>query len=185
MDSLVVDLNSDGPHAIDVAASSFRTSGAFEIVLDNHGAALHVYLQLDDDLAAAAQLSAANHFVEEGSLRRVSVDVDESRAPVRGRLKIVTGYGAETEFVTVSVEEVDEAAAGVDVDESLSRPRPRPAPDDEDPLLDPSDLPALGLVALAVVVAGFAAVSVGGGLAVLALLGALIAVAVAGALISR
>jgi len=185
VDTLVVDLNADGPHAIDVAASSFRAEGSFEIVLDNHGSALHVYLQLDDDLADAVRLSAANHYVEQDSIRRVAVDVDESMAPLRGRLKIVTGYGAETEFVTVAVEEVDESANRVDVDESLGQPRPRPVVDEEEPILDPSDLPALGLVALAVVVAGFAAVSVGGGLAVLALLGALVAIAIAAALISQ
>lgn len=181
----MVDLNADGPHGIDVAASSFRTGGPFEIVLDNHGAALHVYLQLDDDLAGAAELSALNHYVDEESLRRVAVDVDEARLPARGRLKIVTGYGAETAFVTVSVEPPEEVADRVDVDESLGKPRPRPAPAEGEPLVDPSVLPAIGLVALAIVVAAVAAVTVGGGLALLALLVLLVGAAVAWALLAR
>lgn len=185
MDTLAVNLNRDGPHSIDVAPA-FHTDGPFEIVLDNQGAALHVYLQLDDDLAEAVRLSAINHFVKEGTVRRVSVDVDESQAPVRGHLKIVTGYGAQTEYVNVSVEEPVEEEPGVDVDESLGEPRPRPnAAENRSGWLDVDDVPVIALGTLAVVVALLAALAVGGDLPLLAILVVLVGVAIGGVLLTR
>ena len=184
MDTLAVELSNDGPHSIDVAPAT-RVDGPFEIVLDNHGSALHVYLQVDDDLAGAVRLSAVNHFVQEGSIRRVAVDVDESAAPVRGHLKIVTGYGSESEFVTLSVEEREEEETGVDVDESLGEPRPRPRTEERPSRLDLEDAPVLALGALAVVVALLAAIAVGGDLYLLALLVVLVGVAVAGVILTR
>ena len=170
MESLVVDLNRNGPHSIDVATSAFHASEPFEIVLDNHGAALHVYLQLDDDLAEAMTLSAGNHFVKEGRLGRVRVEVEDSKAPVRGRLKVVTGYGSETEFVTVTVDERDDEERQVEVDESLSRPRPRPEPEERAPILDLQGAPVVALGALAVLVALLAALALGGDLPLVAAL---------------
>lgn len=183
MDTLVVDLNRAGPHSIDVAAASFHTDGPFEVVLDNHGAALHVYVQLDDDLARALTLSAGNHFVEKGKLRRVGVDVDESALPVRGRMKVVTGYGAETEYLTVSVEPRDEEKGRVDVDESLAAPRPRPVPRSRRPDVDLLGLPALLLGGLAIVVALLAAITLESDLAVLVVLFVLVGAGVAAVLI--
>lgn len=182
VDTLAVDVNRDGPHSIDVAPA-FRADGPFEVVLDNHGAALHVHLQVDDDLAEAVALSAVNHFVQEGSVRRVAVDVDESKAPVRGHLKVVTGYGSETEFVTVSVDEREEEETGVDVDESLGEPRPRPVADERPAPIDLDDVPVLALGALAVVVALLAALAVGGGLPMLAVLVVLVGVAIGAVLL--
>ena len=185
MDTLGVDVNRNGPHSIHVASGAIHVDGPFEIVLDNHGSALHVYLQLDDDLANAVRLSAVNHYVDEGSIRRVPVDVDESNAPARGHLKIVTGYGSETEYVTVAVEERDETKAGVDVDESLGRPRPRPVAEEEPALFDLDEAPLLGLGALAVVVAVVAALAVGVQLYWLALLVVLVGAAVGAVLLTR
>jgi len=178
VDTLVVDLNRSGPQSVDVAAASFRTGGPFEVVLDNHGAALHVYLQLDDDLAGAVTLSAGNHYVEQGSVRRVSVDVDRSKLPVRGRLKVVTGYGKETEFVTVTVEEREEEPSRVDVDERLGKPRPRPEPEEGGLSLEFEGAPVLVLGALAVLVALVAALALGGDMVLLAVLVVLLGAAV-------
>jgi hypothetical protein len=185
VDTLGVDVNRNGPHSIEVESGAIHVDGPFEVVIDNHGSALHVYLQLDDDLAGAVELSAVNHFVEEGSLRRVPVDVDESRAPVRGHLKIVTGYGSETAFVTVSVDERDETEVGVDVDESLSRPPPRPAPEERSSRLDLEEAPLLALGALAVVVALVAAFAVGQSQLLVALLVVLVGIAIGGVLLTR
>lgn len=187
MDTLAVDVNRDGPHSIDVAPS-FHVDGPFEVVVENHGSALHVHLQVDDDLAQAVSLSANNHFVKQGSVRRVTVDVDASKLPVRGHLKVVTGYGSETEFVTVTVDEPTEEETGVDVDESLGQPRPRPeaASAEERPgRLDLDDAPVVALGALAVVVALLAALAVGGDLPLVAVLVVLLGVAVGGVLLTR
>ena len=172
VDTLAVDVNRDGPHSIDVAPA-LHVDGPFEVVIENHGSALHVHLQVDDDLAQAVSLAANNHFVKEGSVRRVSVDVDRSKLPVRGHLKVVTGYGSETEFVTLTVEEREEEPTGVDVDESLGKPRPRPetAPAEaRSGGLDLDDVPVVALGALAVVVALLAALAVGGDLPLVAVL---------------
>ena len=185
MDSLVVELNREGPHSINVASNAFHPTGPFEIVLDNHGAALHVYLQLDDDLAGAVRLSAGNHFVQQERIRRVQVDVDESQAPVRGRLKIVTGYGSETAFVTITVEEVDETADRVAVDESLGQPRPRPEPESGGGLLDRTGTPVVALGVLAVVVALLAALALGGGMTLVAALVVLVGAGVGVALLRQ
>ena len=180
VDTLAVDVNRDGPHTIDVAPG-FHVDGPFEVVIENHGAALHVHLQVDDDLAEAVSLSANNHFVKEGSIRRVTVDVDESELPVRGHLKVVTGYGSETEFVTVAVEEREEEPAGVDVDESLGQPRPRPRAgraEERASRLDLDDVPVVALGALAVVVALLATLAVGGDLPLVAALIVLVGVGI-------
>ena len=184
MDSLVVELNASGPQSIDVAASSFRTEGPFQVVLDNQGAALHVFLQLDDDLAGNLSLGAVNHYVEEGSTRRVRVDADPSIEEVRGRLKIVTGYGSETEYVTVSVTEPDEEAGRVDVDESLAQPKPTPDRG-RDLDVDPQSVPIAALGGLAIVTALLAALAIGVDLPVLALLIVLLGVAVGAVLYTR
>ena len=185
MDTLAVDLNRDGPHSIGVESGAIHVEGPFEIVLENHGSALHVYLQLDDDLAGAVELSAVNHYVDKESIRRVPVDVDESAAPVRGRLKIVTGYGSETEYVTIGVEERDDSKERVDVDESLARPRPRPVAEEQPSRWNLDDVPLLALGGLAVVVAVVAATAVGGRLYWLALLVVLVGVAVGAVLFTR
>lgn len=184
MESLVVELNESGPQSIDVAAPSFTAEGPFQVVLDNHGAALHVYLQLDDDLARSLTLGAVNHYVEEGSTRRVRVEVDEPQPEITGRLKIVTGYGSETEFVSVTVREPDPEADRVQVDESLARPKPKPQASAE-PAVDPQSLPIAALGALAIVVALLAAMAVGGGLPLVAILIVLVGAAVAVALLIR
>ncbi|MDZ7702578.1 MAG: hypothetical protein U5J98_11255 [Halobacteriales archaeon] len=159
-DDLVVHLNRDGPHSIGVEPRQFVAGGSFDVVLRNHGTALHVHLHLDDDLSAEATLGTANHFVEEGAVRRVRVTVDEPLQPVEGRLKLVTGYGSETEYVRIALEDVEPEERHVRVDEALGQPTP--APVDDEPLLAAGDLPTLALGAVAVLVALVAAVLIGG-----------------------
>lgn len=158
-DDLVVHLNRDGPHSIGVEPRQFVTGDPFDIVLRNHGTALHVHLHLDDDLSPQATLGTANHFVEEDAVRRVRVTVDDPLDPVEGRLKLVTGYGSETEYVRIALRDVEPEERHVRVDESLGQPTSREEPE---PLLDAGSLPTFALGAIAVLVAVVAAVIVGG-----------------------
>lgn len=153
--SLPIDLNGSRLHEID-APSTFSTTGRFTVSLDNHGEAVHVHLHLDDDLSRAAHLDASNHYVDAGSTRLVEIDTADVDEPTTGRMKVVTGYGAETEYVEVTIEPSVGRPAPVDVDESLSRPTP--PPDDPTPVerlqrqATEATLPLLALGAFAIVV---------------------------------
>ena len=175
-DDLVVHLNRDGPHSITVEPPRFEAGSAFDVVLRNHGRALHVHLHLDDDLSRQATLGTTNHYVGEEAVRRVRVTVNEPLEPVEGRLKLVTGYGSETEYVRIELHDVEEEPRRVRVDEALGRPTPT---EEAEPLLDVRSLPVVALGAIAVLIAAVAAVLIGGPTAVLGLLIVLVGVAVA------
>lgn len=179
-DALEVELNRDGPQSIDVDGETFEASGDFEVVLRNHGASLHVHLRLDETLARAASISTTNHYVADGSLRRVEVQVDQNRLPVKGHLEIVTGYGAQTEHVHVSLVERTEEP-GVEVDERLAEPPPR----DDEPILDRDDLPVVALAAVALLIALLAGLAIGEPMVLAGVAIVLIGVAVAGVLLAR
>lgn len=172
----MVHLNRDGPHSIAVEPAEFEAGGAFDIVLRNHGTALHVHLHLDDDLSRQATLGSTNHYVEEEAVRRVRVTVGQPLEPVEGRLKLVTGYGSETEYARIALREVDSEPRRVRVDEALGQPPPAADPS---PLVDVDDLPVVALAGIAVLVAAVAAVLIGGPTAVLGLLIVVVGVAVA------
>lgn len=130
--SLSVELNTDRLHDIDVPGS-FVATDTFTVDLDNQGEAVHVHLHLDDSLSRVAQLSANNHFVDAETTRPVEVVVRNVDEPITGNLKVVTGYGNETEYVEVTVEPAPEQKPPVDVDERLAHPQ---QPDPEPTLLD-------------------------------------------------
>lgn len=121
MATVPVDLSRDRIHDVD-APESVTVSGPFTVELDNHGSSIHVHLNLDEDLSRVATLRAGNHYVEEGTVREVHVDVEPASKPVTGRLKVVTGYGTETRYVTVTVEPGSAGKPPVEVDESLGKP---------------------------------------------------------------
>ncbi|MFW6382936.1 MAG: DUF7524 family protein [Haloferacaceae archaeon] len=156
-ESLSVSLNDERLHDIRTAAA-FEATDSFPILLKNGDAPVHVHLHLDDALSEVASIPANNHFVNADTTRQVDVEVAEGPRPVEGRLKIVTGHGAETAYVDVSVVEPDETADAVDVDETLGVPA-RDL-DDADSEFDLPDLrlaenapvAALGLLALAAAV---------------------------------
>ena len=128
MARLSVDLNRDGLHEIAVA-SSFETDGPFEVRLRNHGEAIHVHLNLDDELSAVARLNETNHYVEPYSQRSVPIETKSVSTPVTGRLKIVTGYGTKSTYSTVRLSPPGTVTEHVVVDESLAKPqRPDPEP---------------------------------------------------------
>lgn len=118
-DRLVANINRTGIHSLEVP-DTFETEGSFVVDLRNGGEATHVHLHLDDGLSEVARLDAGNHYVAGDSNREVRVHVSPGGEPVRGRLKVVTAYGAETRYVDVSVE--PERKGSVEVDPELSRP---------------------------------------------------------------
>jgi hypothetical protein len=122
--TLSVDLNEGGIHEVAVA-DSFETARNFAVELDNHGEAVHVHLHLDDDLSTVAHLDATNHYVEGHQRKRVPIDVRTLDEPVTGKLKVVTGYGAESSYVDVTVRPERPSKDPVEVDETLSKPPQR------------------------------------------------------------
>jgi hypothetical protein len=127
-DTLAVHLNRDGPHSVE-SQREFETDGPFTVELRNHGTPSHVHLRLDDDLAAVATLDDANYYVEDHTAVEVAVPEDHSAA-VSGRVEVVTGYGAESTAVPVTL--LPAGSLGVAVEESLSTPAERdPGPPDD------------------------------------------------------
>ncbi|WP_418282303.1 DUF7524 family protein [Halorubrum sp. DTA98] len=128
MPTLPVELNGDGVHSIR-APDRFTTTQPFAVEFENLGRSTHVHLHLDDELDRAASIGTANHYVEDESIRRVHVSVTAVDETVRGKLKIVTGYGSGVEYVDVRIDPpVETGADGVVVDETLSKP-PERSPD--------------------------------------------------------
>lgn len=125
--TLPVEINRRSVHSIEPGVRQFETSESFTVELTNYGSATHVHLNVDDGLANAVSFDGGNHFVEAGHTLRIEASVDQRSRPVSGRLKVVTGYGAETAVIDISVvppEETPEKAP-VEVDERLAKPQPR------------------------------------------------------------
>jgi hypothetical protein len=167
-EELPVHVSRESIHSLDVPAS-LETHGPFDVVFVNHGQSVHVHVHLDDTLSKVASVDANNHYVEGESQRAVRVHVDTEALPdepVLGKLKLVSGYGAQTRWVDVELSSPEEHDSPVAVDESLATP-PTPEPENsgDTPLVSPV-VPVLGLGVLAVVVALLAAVFVGGTLVV-------------------
>lgn len=153
-DELPVHVSREELHSLDVP-ESFEADGPFEVIFRNHGTSVHVHLHLDDALSEVASIEANNHYVEGDSQRAVRVTVDTSAVPdgsVLGKLKLVTGYGAETRWVDVEVGTPNDGSGSVQVDESLASPQPREDPEEPSLIAGP-ELPVAVLGMLALVVA--------------------------------
>ncbi|ELZ39508.1 hypothetical protein C472_04318 [Halorubrum tebenquichense DSM 14210] len=123
--TLDVELNGEAVHDID-APDAFATDGPFPVVLDNAGRSTHVHLHFDDELDRVTAVDEVNHFVADEGTRHVHVSIADVDEPVRGKLKIVTGYGSNTRYVDVRIEPSDETPdEPVAVDETLSAPPDR------------------------------------------------------------
>lgn len=131
---LTVHVNHDRPQAIEAETDTFRTDGRFVVALENHGRPVHVHLHLDDALSTVASLETGNHYVDGNSVTEIPVAVEGSRRPVSGKLKVVTGYGARTEYVDVELIEPEEADEHVRIDETLARPKRESGEPDAGPL---------------------------------------------------
>ncbi|MFA1610729.1 DUF7524 family protein [Halobellus rubicundus] len=124
-ESLRVELNEGAVHAID-APDEATVRGPFHVVLHNAGGPVHVHLHLDDDLSGTARLNEANHYVEGGETSRIPIGVVPDRTPASGRLEIVSGYGAETAAIELTIanpdaSDVDDAATQSDAEETQQR----------------------------------------------------------------
>ncbi|WP_321168541.1 DUF7524 family protein [Halorubrum distributum] len=125
MPTLDVELNGETVHDID-APDSFVTDGPFPVVLENSGRSTHVHLHFDDDLDRVTAVDEVNHYVADEATRHVHVSTADVDEPVRGKLKIVTGYGSNTTYVDVRVDPSPETPnRSVAVDEELSAPPER------------------------------------------------------------
>lgn len=167
MSTLQVELNGDGVHSIS-APDRFAAQGSFSVALVNRGQASHVHLNLDDTLSSVGTLAGTNHYVESEGVTRVQVTVDEPDDTVRGKLKVVVGHGAATEYVTLALEPLPRNEQPVIVDESLSSPperEPEPTPTEAfaaaiDDRLTGERVTAVAVVAVALLVAIWVALAV-------------------------
>lgn len=162
-DTLPVEINRRSVHSIEPAVERFETSESFTIELTNHGEAAHVHLNLDDGLSRAVSLDGGNYFVEAGHTRAIEARVDQRSRPISGRLKIVTGYGAETAYVDVSLVPPEEPpeTSSVEVDEQLAVPQPREEPPATGGVGTGVDLPGRTIAAVLVVAVSLLLVVVG------------------------
>lgn len=190
-ETLSVHVSDDDLHAISVETPSLETAGAFDIELVNHGRAVHVHLNLMDGLGRAATLEATNHFVETESVRTVRVNVD-GPFPAEGKVKIVTGYGAETTYANVTVREPDSTDDSVVVDETLASPADADEAASDNPSLADSlptpaaaTTPVLALAGVALLVAVLAATLVDAVVAVIGVGVVLVGVVAAAAILVR
>ncbi|WP_336359138.1 DUF7524 family protein [Haladaptatus sp. ZSTT2] len=154
-DTLPVHVNRGRLHALETP-DSFETGESFTVNLVNHGEPVHVHLHLDDALSEVATLEAGNHHVKSASTRPVRISVFDGKRPVRGKLKVVSAYGAETKFIDVNIAEPTVEKQPVEVDESLGKPVPNPEPSGglfEDFTLEAKDVPVLVLGVAALVLA--------------------------------
>lgn len=185
-DSLVVHLNRDRPHEVELETEAVQTTDSFVIALTNHGAATHVHLHLDDALSSVATLEAGNHFVDSEETAEIFVEVTGSKRPLSGKLKIVTGYGSETAYADVELVEPEKTERYVQVDETLGKPRPIEV---EDASLFEKSVVRNGLVAafggFAILLAAFVAAMAGSIVVMLGALAVLVGVGIAIAFIIR
>ncbi|WP_435358197.1 DUF7524 family protein [Haloarchaeobius sp. DFWS5] len=178
-DSLPLDISKTELHSIEPAYEAFETDGSFAVVLRNHGRAVHVHCNLDDDLARVAAIDETNHFVETDSSAAFQVTVAENAPrPVSGKLKVVTAYGAEETHVPVTLTELQAETATADAATADVATTDAPAAQSRSgsPLdsLDLGDsLPVVVLAVFALVLALGAALVAGG---IEVLLGALVVV---------
>lgn len=178
---LPVHVSREELHSLDVPAS-FEVGEPFDVTFENHGPSVHVHLHLDDALSEFASIEANNHYVEGGSRRAVRINVKTGALPsepVLGKLKVVSGYGAQTRWIDVELTPPDEGTSEVEVDESLAKPPAPEEPDDEGSLLDRPELPVLVLAGLALAVAVLAAAFVGDPLVIVGALVVVVGVLVA------
>jgi len=150
-DALRLHVNRQELHSLEVP-DSFEAHDSFDVVLVNHGEAVHVHLHLDDGLAAVGALEANNHYVQANTERRVHVAVN-GEPGVHGKLKVVTGYGATTRYVDIDIVEPEQSTETVQVGEELSRPQPIERTERSDPLVERSTTPVFLLAGVALLLA--------------------------------
>jgi hypothetical protein len=150
VDTVTVHVNRDALHSLEVP-ETFAVTGGFDVQLVNHGEPTHVHLHLDDSLSDLAAIEAPNHHLKRHSERRVGVTVSEP-GQARGNLKVVTGHGATTRYVAITVTEPDPIEQSVEVAEELTTPQPKPTAAENGIALDRATaIGGLGVAVIAVV----------------------------------
>ncbi len=157
----------------------FKTADSFEVSLTNHGSAVHVHLQLMEDLAEYATIPTSNYYIEADDSQRARITIRDGPRPLSGRLKIVTGYGSNSEHVTIELQEETEEETGVQVAEELGRPQPR----QPSRSISPDQFPVIILSVLAIAIALVTGFIVGGWMAILGILIVLIGIGIAGVIL--
>ncbi|OAQ51200.1 hypothetical protein HTG_17820 [Natrinema mahii] len=190
---VTVHVNRESTDDLETAASAVEVDGSFALRLAGHDAPAHVHCRLAGDLERIAALEEGNYYVEPNAVTTVpvGVDADSIDGPVEGTLEVLTGYGAESISIAVTVVPGPPA---VDVDDSLAAPADtEPEPTGIERTLDrivgdglePATLAvaALGLVAIGV--GGATAATIGGPVTAAGLVIVLVGVAVALVLLVR
>jgi len=183
-DTLPVHLNQRDLHSLEVP-DVFETDDSFVLAVRNHGEASRVHVHLDDGLSEIAAVETTNHYVRANETAEIPVAV-HGTGPVRGKIKIVSGYGAVTRWVDVHVTESDDT--GVEVDEELGKPQPtrdESGPEVRSTLADRPTLPVIAFAAVALAVAVGAAALVDNLAVTAGAVAVVAAVFVAGAMLFR
>ncbi|MFB6170506.1 MAG: hypothetical protein ABEJ06_05095 [Haloarculaceae archaeon] len=113
--TISIHVNRDDLYALE-APESFSTDGPFAVELHNHGAPVHVHLNLDDPLARLADFAATNRYLEEDATERIDVPVRSGTGTVTGTLTVATAHGGEQRAVAVTVDRQEDSRVEVDPD---------------------------------------------------------------------
>lgn len=122
-DSLEIHVNRQRPNVLEVP-EMYVADRDFAIEIINDGKPVHVHVNLDDELLELLEVDTGNHFVARENTFRLPVTVRDGARPVRGKLKISTGYGSESRFIELRVVEPTDDDRVV-VDAELSEPPDR------------------------------------------------------------
>ena len=182
-DTLPVHLNQRDLHSLEVP-DAFETNDSFVLAVRNHGEASRVHVHLDDGLSEIAAVKATNHYVRANETAEIPVAV-HGAGPVRGKIKVVSGYGAVTRWINVHITKSDDDT-GVEVGEDLGKPQPErheSGPAERPTLADRPALPVLAFAAVALAVALGAAVLVENLLVTVGAVAVVVAVFVAGTML--
>lgn len=166
-----VHVNRGSAPLLETDVGTVETCESFDLVLRGHESPSHVHCRLDGDLDRVASIPDSNYYVEPDDVTPVPISVvtDGVETPIEGTLEVVTGYGAESISIDVTV---TSGPPQVDVDDSLAKPdrsEPEPTPGeraiDNLAALTGMETATLAVVALGVLTLGIAtatAATIGG-----------------------
>lgn len=151
-DTLDIHIDRNEPDPIE-APTTFAATHDFALEITNGGEPVHVHLSCDDDVGGAIEFETGNHYVQREGAYRVPVEIVATDRPVRGRIQVSVGYGADTAYTELRITEPTGKDL-VQVDESLSRPpEERPSPAAAETAIDFTTVVAVGAVTVSIVAA--------------------------------
>ncbi len=185
---LQVHLGRNGPKSVELEVEAIEVTGDFPVVVENHGPPQHIHIGPEDDLGRFVHVEEPNHFIKTDERRLVQVLVtDERPETFNGSLRVVTGYGADTTRVPVTLTHEDPDEAAVAVDESLGQPEdhePASRPWSEQ-VASPESIPIIALATMAILIAAGATMIATEVAIVLGVLAVLVGVGIAIVLVLR